>query len=188
MSTIVFSVGCSGSGKSLLGNNLKKRLPDLRIVCMDDIRQEMTGDVSDQSQNEKVFKASQSAIHDTLIKDEDVYVSATNLVGKTGLVKQIAALQEKYKNLHAIVVFFTDSKDPRACLKRVMSDLNSGVDRSRVPEDVIDKQHKRFMAMYDTPWIQERTILGIDVVDVPNAANEAKADEIAAKVKKNWKK
>jgi len=186
--TILFPIGCSGAGKSLLGDELKKRLPDLRIICMDDLRREMTGDVSDQSQNEKVFKASQAAMHAALAKDEDVYVSATNLVGKAGLVKQIVELQEKYKNLRAIVVFLTDSKDPRACLKRVTNDLDSGVDRSRVPEDVIDKQHKRFMAMYDAPWIQERTILGIDVIDVSNAANEAKIDEIVAKVKKNWKK
>jgi len=186
MSTIVYPIGISGSGKSLLGDNLKKKIPDLNIICMDDFRRDLTGSVSDQTQNEKVWKKSQAAMNDALSRGEDVFYSATNLTSKKGFVTAVAELLEQHrrKGLRAIVAFLIDSKDPKMCLKRVEKDLSDGVDRSVVGDDIVNRQYQRFMAMYDTPWIQERSLLGIDVMDVV-ATSERDVAQLAEKIRKN---
>ena len=43
---LIATIGISGSGKSRLGNFLKNKIDNLKIVCPDDVRKKINGSVS----------------------------------------------------------------------------------------------------------------------------------------------
>jgi predicted kinase len=159
---IIFPVGASGAGKSFIGDKIQAQVPSLKIVCMDDIRRDLTGSVGDQSQNKKVFEMSQKAIVDALSAKESVYESATNVRGKSALLQRIQNFREQFKGLKIAIAFLDDSLDPALCKERVGIDINSGKDRSNTPGDIIDDQCKRFLKMRNEDWSMART-QGIEV-------------------------
>lgn len=71
-------VGISGCGKSTFANGLKTSLSS-DIVETDDIRKELTGDPSDQSQNRKVFQIAKQRVNSLLSQQKNVIIDATNL-------------------------------------------------------------------------------------------------------------
>lgn len=164
MSKFICAIGISGCGKTTFGNILKKENPNLVIVCPDDIRKELTGDISDQSQNKKVWNICYSKIIRNLQDGKDVYLSATNL-SKDGL-KYLFKLAEK-ASVEIEVVAFEDSRDWELCYSRVKKDIDSGIDRSNslvsitvddteVP--LIKQMSDRYTTLMDSGFLENRNI------------------------------
>lgn len=134
MQTIIVTSGISGSGKSTY---LSKKFDGFPIVCPDDIRKEITGDVSDQSQNAKVWEIAFRKLRDYINQGADtICLSATTL--------SIKALHDIFKNVEKtlqrnIIVevhCLNDSLDWEKCQLRVIKDLDNGVDRSNTDIEI----------------------------------------------------
>lgn len=144
--TLVFPVGISGSGKSRLYDVSMPK--DMVLVCPDDIRREVNGSISDQSNGAKIFEIAHERTIVALAEGKDVYFSATNLVS-VNIMDMLNKIIEHIPSEDLDIAFYilTDSYKPELCYSRVKSDLEDGIDRSNVPEEVIMKQHQRFLSM-----------------------------------------
>lgn len=138
--SLILPIGISGSGKSYWINSLNSKI--YRVVSPDEIRKELTGDISNQSRNNEVFKLVPLRTIESLKKGFPVIVDATNL--NTDLRnKFIAQIKEKIPTLQVVYKIF--KADPELSKERIKKDIESGKDRSKVPSEVIDKQ----MGMYN---------------------------------------
>jgi len=68
--------GPSGLGKSTW---IKRYHPDAVVISMDEIRQEITGSYTDQSENRKVFQVAQERLKRLLTTSEEIVWDATNI-------------------------------------------------------------------------------------------------------------
>jgi predicted kinase len=148
---LYFSIGISGSGKSYFYKNrflsefeevsdflVEKGLTLADItVSPDDIRREVCGDVSDISQDAKVWKLAETRLQEKL-KTYGYGVFDATGVSKNGRKKFL----KNYKNVHKTAIVF----EPNVSLskERIKKDINEGVDRSKVPMFVIDRQFESF--------------------------------------------
>lgn len=124
-------VGISGSGKSTYANGLRTSL-NATVVEPDAIRAELTGNASDQSQNELVFSTAFRRVNDLLAGGKNVVIDATS-VDKWSRSKWVQIGKKNNAEVRAYVV----STPIDVAKKRNLS-------RSRVvPQNVIDKQHSR---------------------------------------------
>lgn len=73
---VVVTCGLSGSGKTTLARMF---YPEHEIVSMDALREEITGDAADQSQNGRVFQLARERLRESLRAGQDVIWDATNL-------------------------------------------------------------------------------------------------------------
>lgn len=124
--------GVSGSGKSTISKKISENGGGIKIVNMDNIREEMTGDASNQTMNDEVFKEMCKRIRKELSKKNSVIVDNTSVSSKdrkTYLKFFDGLFSESY-------LIFVDT-DIETCKKR-----NSLRERV-VPEYAIDKQFKR---------------------------------------------
>lgn len=71
-------IGISGSGKSTYATGLKTSL-NAQLVETDAIRQELTGNAEDQSQNSRVFAIAKKRVSDYLSQGKNVIIDATSL-------------------------------------------------------------------------------------------------------------
>ena len=159
--TLIMLIGISGSGKSfylknkilkdllfindiLIDNNIS--LKDI-IVCPDDIRREVTGNVSDISNDYKVWLIVKERTNKKLKYYGISILDATNVYGKGrkdfldnfNLQKKIAIVFKPDRKL---------SKD------RISNDILNKVDRSNVPEEAIERQFNRYKSgvVGDDKW------------------------------------
>ena len=130
---LYISVGISGSGKSTYLNKL-----NVPVVCPDDIRKELTGDISDQSQNPKVWFEAYQRLKDYIARDEDVAFSATNLGMQNMYEVDRLACEAGNENVELIVLWFDDSEDWTVCQDRVKADIENGVDRSKTADVIVN--------------------------------------------------
>lgn len=148
---LIIPSGISGSGKSRLYNvSIDK---DVKLVCPDDIRRELNGNINDQSNGNKIFEIAHNRVSNFLKNREDVYFSATNLrsVYVIGLLNDVLdSIGNLKSELNVTFYILTDSFDVEKCISRVRGDIDSGVDRSDVSEEVIRKQAQRFNSLIDS--------------------------------------
>ncbi len=137
---IYLTVGISGSGKSKFADYFLKGVQATEIN-LDNIRKEL-GSVSDQSQNEKVFKMADNRMIAELAGGFSVFLSNTNL--RLGSIKDLA---RRFPHNDIVVFVMEDAFDKQLCADRVADDIENGVDRSNVPAEVIDNQFERFKNM-----------------------------------------
>ncbi len=137
MSTLYIPIGISGSGKTTYGNKLKAK-----VVCPDDIRKEVNGSISDQSNSGKVFSIYEKRMADLASKGKDVFASMTHL--KYSYIKNTINAYKSATPFKVVFILFEDSLDWKKCYNRIKNDLGNGVDRSDVPEDVIRNQVERY--------------------------------------------
>lgn len=121
--------GLPGSGKSTWA---KKNLPNAVVVCKDNIRKEICGDVDDQSQNARVFRIARARTKELLAEGKDVILDATHLTEKSR--RDMAELAPK--GTPVVIVWFNTPL--KTCLER-----NAGREKL-VPESVIRKMHFTF--------------------------------------------
>lgn len=143
---VFISIGISGCGKTTYGEYLKTRIKDLKIICPDDIRAELS-DISDQTNNGKAFSIVNSKLEEAMKNNENIYYSATNLTKKNR--SNILKLCKKY-NQDVIVIIFYTSYRPDICEKRVRKDLENGVNRSNTVikdengDTIVRYQYRKF--------------------------------------------
>ena len=140
-------VGLAGSGKSTIAKEIEYsirmsypkydeygRADKVVLISSDDIREEILGDVNDQTQNDKVFSHIHKLIKQAVRDYNHIIVDATNLT---------------IKNRRALLNCLDDKKDYHKIAYIVNTpiekckDNNSKRDR-KVPEYVIDNQAKKF--------------------------------------------
>ena len=140
-------VGLAGSGKSTIAKEIEcaihmsspkydeyGRADKVVLISSDDIREEILGDVNDQTQNDKVFSHIHKLIKQAVRDYNHIIVDATNLT---------------IKNRRALLNCLDDKKDYHKIAYIVNTPIekckenNSKRDR-KVPEYVIDNQAKKF--------------------------------------------
>lgn len=133
-------VGLPGSGKSWYAEH---KFPTAMIHSSDAIREELLGDISDQSQQELVFQTLHNRVLNGLRSGFDVVYDATNINYKRRreFLQRVKALD--IPNLKTVCIFLAP---PYArCVER-----NANRDRT-IPESVIDRMYKKF----DIPMMAE---------------------------------
>lgn len=132
-------VGLSASGKSTIVKGLAEDYKAV-IVSSDVIREEICGNVSDQTQNEEVFKIFHKRIRKYLYEKRNVIADATNIT-----MKSRRAIINNVKKMDVEIIAYIVPKRIEECIR-------DNVDREHpVPEEVIYKQEKRFQI----PFLEE---------------------------------
>lgn len=88
-------IGLPGSGKSTYANQFKESL-DVVVISSDAIREELLGDIDNQSKKDKVFDEYYKRAKEVLTKGKSVILDATNLTFKSR--KNIFERLSKFKN------------------------------------------------------------------------------------------
>jgi len=135
---LVMLIGIPGSGKSTWISKVNKNNKYM-VVSPDDIRRELTGDVSDQSQNAKVWFETKRRVKEALNNGQDVMLDAVMSSSKNrkDFIEDLPPAQLKAK------VFYVD---PEVSKERISKDIESGKDRANVPPEIVDKMHAELMA------------------------------------------
>jgi predicted kinase len=136
---LIVTIGMSGSGKNYLLDQLSSTFDNIKAVEPDDIRRHVLGSVNDQSDGKKVFAIAGHEVRHALPRYDIVFFNATNLNWS-----QTTKMVSGWTTDPVIYIFMMDSEDYDLCRERVVKDIQSGTDRSDVPEDVMQKQHERF--------------------------------------------
>ena len=131
--------GLVGSGKSYKAKELAKQY-DANIHSSDSIREELSGDINNQSINDLVFKTLHNRIKEDLQNGKSCIYDACNISYKT----RMAFLQE-LKNIPCEKICVLMATPYEACLER-----NTKRDR-KVPKHVI----KRMYMGFDIPYYYE---------------------------------
>jgi predicted kinase len=133
----ILPYGIPGSGKSTWIENLIREVRFM-VVSPDKIRQEMCGDISDHSKEKEVWKKVFTLIQDCLISGKDVILDATNL--------KIDRLEQNFfKKLPECNILFKIFKiSPEEAKRRIKKDLENKINRSNVPDNIIDNMYKTF--------------------------------------------
>lgn len=139
---VVLTSGISGSGKSTFLNKFFKGI----VICPDDIRRELTGNVSDQSRNAEVWELTYKRFREALATGEDVAISAMFLNEKS--VNSVCNEIDKTDAFPALeIVLMEDSYNWKLCADRVKKDIESGVDRADTASvnGLIEVMHNRWV-------------------------------------------
>ena len=137
-------VGIPGSGKSTY---LKKlNIQNVIVVSPDDIRREITGSISDQSRNWDVRKITEERINQYLSKGKYVILDATNVNTKlrTSFINRI-----KHKNRGISTYATLFDANPQESKRRIAKDIENKVDRSDVPDHVVDRMYSMYQQTVD---------------------------------------
>lgn len=136
MSRLILPIGISGSGKSYIYN---KDYKDCVQVSPDLIREELTGDISNQTKNKEVFKLAFERVDEYLNKGQDVFFDATN-VNKS----QRKNFTDKYIGTDVDVVYVVLPADIDLSWKRIRKDIREQKNRSDVPYFALVRQKEQY--------------------------------------------
>ena len=145
MGTIYMLVGISGSGKSTMARKLNVLSEGkAAIVSSDDIREEIYGDASDQSNPQKVFDIAYARVKKHLLNGNDVIFDATNLTKKTR--NYLFSYLKKHNLIDGTdVIACICNADVETCVRRQASRAR------KVPQSIITRQSLQ----YEAPEISE---------------------------------
>ena len=132
--TVYVIVGISGSGKSRF---LELNIDPKYIVSPDDLRRQLSGDVSSQVDNEEVWLLTKHLMRAKLIQYGKVYLDATSVV-KFLRVRYMS----HFNDCRKVAIVF--DVDPDVAIRRIEKDIEVGIDRSYLQEHMIRKQYKNF--------------------------------------------
>jgi predicted kinase len=128
MPLLILPVATSGAGKTHLGNILCQTLKEpLQVIATDDIRIELTNDVSDQSKNSEVFKIAYQRIAENLKNGRHVYFSATNLGPDLEKVASFALTLAS--DVTILIIYLVASLDVAWCRNNILKDVKNKVNR-----------------------------------------------------------
>jgi predicted kinase len=147
MPKLIVTMGISGSGKSRYATGLATWIYEskniLVRVCMDDLRKLYTGDISNQTQNQRVADNAFVIAEFLLFKGHHVIFDSTATRPDTRL--RLLKIAEKQKAETELVVFM-DSLNVDLCRNRVLRDIQERMDRADTSRDIsiIDRQFNAF--------------------------------------------
>jgi len=82
MTTVYILVGCPSSGKSTWASKCENHNAEC-VISTDDIREELSGDATDQSVSGKAFSIARKRLQEYLNEGHSVIIDATNMYRKT---------------------------------------------------------------------------------------------------------
>jgi len=144
---MVMMVGLAGSGKSHHAEKIAEEI-NATVFSSDKLREEMFGDVNEQSKNSDLFQELHKRIKERLKSGNNAIYDATNISSK----RRRSFIQELNKiecEKHCIVM----ATPYEQCLK------NNAFRNRNVPEDVIDRMYRSWNTPY---WFEGWD--GIEVV------------------------
>ena len=144
--TFVMMCCLVGSGKTVKAQELAKQY-DATVFSSDSLREELFGDVNEQSRNQELFTELHKRIKDCLRKGKSAIYDATNIDYK----KRMSFLAE-LKKIPCEKICVLMATPYEECLKR-----NAERER-KVPTYVIERMYRNF----DVPWYYE----GFDDIQV----------------------
>lgn len=134
--TLHITVGIPGCGKSTYVERMSPRYESWEILSSDDIREELTGSVDDQTANRAVFYVINKCARLLLAYGHDVVIDATNL--RPNYRKDLLQIA-KDCDATPWAIRFDDSEDFDLCQGR-------NLNRTRiVPLDIMQRFHSTFM-------------------------------------------
>jgi predicted kinase len=140
---IYYTVGISGSGKSTyLNSNFNKSI----VVSSDEIRKKYFGSVNFNVDNNKVFKKVDEVLFETINKYNQAVLDATNLNIKL-LIENTNKIKEKFPDNEFEFILLIFNSTPEISKQRIKKDIENKVERSNVPENVVDIQYDRFKTL-----------------------------------------
>lgn len=141
MPNLIVMVGISGAGKT---STATAEYKGYNIISTDNIREEICGDRSDQSKNDKVFRVFHKRIIESLRAGRNTVADATNLTIKSrrSLLYAVGNI-ECWKVAHIIVKPFYE------CIR------NNDERNTPVPRYVIRKQMERFQIPFHEEGFNE---------------------------------
>ena len=137
--TFVMMCGLVGSGKTVKAQEFAKQY-DATVFSSDTLREELFGDVNEQSRNQELFTELHKRIKDCLREGKNAIYDATNIDYK----KRMSFLAE-LKKIPCEKICVLMATPYEECLKR-----NAERER-RVPEYVIERMYRSI----DVPWYYE---------------------------------
>ena len=149
--TLYITSGPSGSGKTTYYNNHYK---NTKLICPDDIREEVNGDINSQDNASKVWNTAYKRMTKALKQRLDVYFCATFCTKKE--IKLCLDQVEQIKletKINIVILRFKDGNNLSLLTKRVEEDLGNKVNRSNTlslntkGETIIEHQYKNFIKM-----------------------------------------
>lgn len=127
---LIIMVGPPGSGKTTTAEEIVDTFDNFVIVSPDKIREEVTGDMNNQSQNEVVFGRVYGQLSTYLEDGRNVVYDATNC--RSAYRYKIIDVCKAYANK---IICLTSTTPIAECIRR-------NNERNRiVPEDVIEKMY-----------------------------------------------
>ena len=127
---LIIMCGCPGSGKSTIAEEIAKRFDNFMIVSPDDIRKEITGNMSSQAQNDIVFARVYGQLQSYLDQGYNVIYDATN-----------CRSQYRYKIIDVVkdsvykIIGMVSTTPIVDCLKR------NSLREDSVPDNIIEKMY-----------------------------------------------
>jgi predicted kinase len=134
---LILPIGISGSGKSTY---IRKNFRPEVIVNPDTIRKELTGNISDHSKDPYMWtQVVPKRLSDTMEKYGEAVLDATNVKSS----ERTSALKSFGSDVKKIAIVFY--VEPEVVKSRIKKDIETGVDRSNVPDYAVDRQYQNFL-------------------------------------------
>lgn len=153
---IALTVGISGSGKSYFAKKFCQA-SDFVELNLDNFRKQISGDISNQNVTFEAIKERDRQLDYHLQLGHNVMLSDTNLH-----TRNINSIAKRFPHLDVEVFFITDSDNVQLCKDRIADDLQDGVDRSNVPNEVVDHQYENYIKMKDATFEENVRVHYVD--------------------------
>ena len=177
MKKLYLPIGISGAGKSTY---LKKHFKPEVIISPDDVRRELTGNVTDQSKDAQIWMyIVPQRINAALNTYGEAVLDATN----TNSRDRTRFLKNFGNDVETTAILF--GSNPEVSKARVKKDIDTGIDRSAVPDEIIDKQYRDLMNGFENIKHQFDKVITVDELkespdDVVATGNEYDDDDAFA--------
>lgn len=136
---VIVPIGISGSGKTTFYNKVFKDKGFVHI-CMDNINEQVNGDISGRGNSEEVFRRFLKMIYHCIDNNIDFYCDMTNVRKKSR--KQFI---KRFKNNPDVeIIYYVFPADIELSNERIQNDLKNKVNRCKVPYDVLENQLKMY--------------------------------------------
>lgn len=141
---LILTVGIPGSGKTTWA---KKFCQDGKFVRIspDDIRGRVGSSISDMTHEYAVWKIVEAELYRLLDSGQNVVFDATNVKGKNRKMPVRIA-----KELGAEIHYAIFECSPEVAKERIRKDLEEKVDRSNVPDHVVDTMYENYRESLET--------------------------------------
>lgn len=136
---LIITMGIPGSGKTTWKRGFLERNPSFISICPDDYRKDITGDISNISRDKTVWRKVYRDLDIMLSNKKDVIFDSTACSVK--IQKQIEEIAKRHKAYIFYKIFYVSAEEAKA---RIASDLANKIDRSNVPEFIVDKMYVNF--------------------------------------------
>lgn len=138
MNKLILTIGIPGCGKSYWSKNYILDKPDFIRVCPDEIREELTGDINNQSRNKEVWETTRDRINE-LLNTYNVILDATNVNTKSRnkFLKSITTPHELH--FKVLPISFIEASE------RIRKDIDNHLNRSNVPNEVMVRMYSNYI-------------------------------------------